>query len=95
MKIFSIGASRNIGYYSALTLLQQGHQVVFLLRKADVFEDDADMKLFVDSGSAKLVQGDALVESDVGRAWSTATSDGPVDVVIFSVGEFCLVRPSN
>ncbi|KAG8870802.1 hypothetical protein FRB98_001341 [Tulasnella sp. 332] len=86
MKLFAIGASRNIGYFTALTLLQQGHQVVFLLRRLNVFDDDPAMKPFMDSGSAKLVQGDASVVSDMSRAWATATSDGPVDTVLFSVG---------
>ncbi|KAG8886983.1 hypothetical protein FRB98_000707 [Tulasnella sp. 332] len=86
MKFFAVGASRNIGYHSALNLLQKGHQVVFLLRKTDVFDEDAVMKPFVDSGSAKLVKGDALVEGDVRMAWIEATSGGPIDVVIFSVG---------
>ncbi|KAG9014702.1 hypothetical protein FRB94_010549 [Tulasnella sp. JGI-2019a] len=86
MKFFAIGASRNIGYYSALRLLGQGHQVVFLLRKTNVFDDDAAMKPHIDSGSAKLVKGDALVETDMTAAWEAATSDGPIDVVIFTVG---------
>jgi len=86
MKLFAIGASRNIGYYTALTLLQQGNQVVFLLRRPNVFDDDAAMKPFIDSGSAKIVQGDAHVESDMSKAWAGATSDGPVDTVVFSVG---------
>ncbi|KAG8895656.1 hypothetical protein FRB99_000398 [Tulasnella sp. 403] len=35
MKVFAIGASRNIGYFSALKFLQQGHTVAFLLRKTN------------------------------------------------------------
>ncbi|KAG9034150.1 hypothetical protein FRB95_013795 [Tulasnella sp. JGI-2019a] len=86
MKVFAIGASRNIGYYSALRLLQEGHHVVYLLRKTSVFDSNEEMKPFIESGLAELVQGDALSWDDGTRAWAQATLDGPVDVVLFSLG---------
>jgi len=86
MKVFAIGASRNIGYYTALNLLQQNHTVVFFLRNTSVFDADADLKPYIESGSAQLVKGDALSENDLKAAWNEALSSGPIDVVLFSVG---------
>ncbi|KAG8902305.1 hypothetical protein FRB99_004644 [Tulasnella sp. 403] len=87
MKAFAIGASRNIGYFTALKFLQQGHTVAFLLRKTNVFDNDDTMKSFIASGQVQLIKGDALVEDDMRRAWAEASSvDAPVDLVLFSVG---------
>ncbi|KAG8858385.1 hypothetical protein FRB96_005270 [Tulasnella sp. 330] len=86
MKVLAIGASRNIGYHSTLQLLQQGHHVVYLLRKPSVFDANEAMKPFIDSGVAEIVQGDALVADDLTRAWAQATVGGPVDVVLFTLG---------
>ena len=45
------------------------------------------MKHHVDSGRAQLVQGDALVSSDVKHAWDKATDYGRVvDYVVFTIG---------
>ncbi|KAG8901475.1 hypothetical protein FRB99_005279 [Tulasnella sp. 403] len=87
MKVFAIGASRNIGYLSALKFLQQGHTVAFLLRRTNVFDNDDAMKTYIASGKVQLIQGDALVEDDMRRAWTEASPvDTPVDLVLFSVG---------
>ncbi|KAG8963919.1 hypothetical protein FRC05_004370 [Tulasnella sp. 425] len=87
MKVLAIGASRNIGYFTALKLLKAGNTVVFQLRNISAFDSDAEIKPFVKSGQAKLVKGDALVEDDVRTAWTEANADGlPVDVVLLSVG---------
>ncbi|KAG9000924.1 hypothetical protein FRB93_012529 [Tulasnella sp. JGI-2019a] len=83
MKVFAIGASCNIGYYSSLRLLQEGHHVVYLLRKTSVFDSNEEMKPFVESGLVELVQGDTLGWDDVSRVWAQATRDGPVDIVLF------------
>ena len=46
------------------------------------------MKSHVASGKARLVQGDALNEEDVRRAWAVASEgDGPLDLVLFTVGQ--------
>lgn len=89
MKVFAIGASRNVGYYTALGLLKasENNNVVFFLRNLSVFDEDADIQPFIKSGHAKLVKGDALNEDDLKNAFAQATSDGiPIDVVIFSLG---------
>lgn len=66
----------------------QGHSATLLLRKTEVFDDDERMKPHVESGRAQLVQGDALVEDDVKRAWEKATDFGrTVDFVVFTLGE--------
>ncbi|KAG8940853.1 hypothetical protein FRC04_005004 [Tulasnella sp. 424] len=89
MKVFAVGASRNIGYYSSLSLLKAGHTIVFQLRNPSCFDNDAEIQPFVTSGEAKLVKGDAMVEEDVCSAWTEANADGEaVDVVLFSVGSF-------
>jgi len=61
MKVFAVGASRNIGYYAATALLKEGHSVTFLLRNPTIFDNDETIKPFVQSNQAKLVKGDALV----------------------------------
>lgn len=94
MKVFAIGASRNIGYHATVALLKQGHSVTYLLRRPEVFDADNDIKPFIDSGKVTIAKGDALVVEDVRKAWQVATADGPVDVIIFSVGEFFNCRSS-
>lgn len=93
LNIFAIGASRNIGYLSSLQFLKLGHHVTFLLRNPSVFDNDAGIKPFIDSGAAVLATGDALVEDDLKRAWSTATSAGPVDLVLFTIGKLVVYFP--
>lgn len=88
MKVLAIGASRNIGYFAALSLLRAGNTVTFQLRNVSAFDEDVEIQPFVKSGQAKLVKGDALVQEDVRTAWTEANADGvPVDVVLLSVGK--------
>ncbi|KAJ7163552.1 hypothetical protein C8R43DRAFT_989975 [Mycena crocata] len=85
MNILAVGASRpgNIGYYSAIRLLEKGATVTFLLRSPAVFDGDSTIQKFVRSGNVRLVKGDATNELDTKRAWDEA---GMVDVLMFSVG---------
>lgn len=85
MHILAIGASRNIGYFACKTLLGQGHSVTFLLRNPSVFDDDSEIKSFVQAGKAKLVKGDATVRSDVKNIIDSATLVG-LDVILSTVG---------
>jgi NAD(P)-dependent dehydrogenase (short-subunit alcohol dehydrogenase family) len=88
MKVFAIGATRNIGYGATLRLLKGGHNVTFLARNPAVFDEDINMKTFVSSKQAKIVKGDALNAEDIKNAWNEAESDGAsVDLVLFSVGK--------
>ncbi|KAJ3937581.1 MAG: hypothetical protein NXY57DRAFT_365338 [Lentinula lateritia] len=86
MNVFAIGASRNIGYYSSLRLLDAGCNITFLLRSPSVFDTDESIQSYVRSGKAHLVKGDALVQSDVQHAWDEALTHGAVDLVLFTVG---------
>lgn len=87
MHVLVFGGSRNIGYFTTVRLLNQGHSATLLLRNTNVFDNDERMKPHVESGRAQLVQGDALVEDDVKRAWEKATDFGrAVDYVVFSIG---------
>ncbi|KAG8916063.1 hypothetical protein FRC00_000630 [Tulasnella sp. 408] len=87
MKVFAVGASRNIGYYSSLSLLKAGHSVVFQVRNPFCFDNDTEIQPFVASGHAKLIKGDAMVEEEVRNAWTEANADGTaVDLVLFTVG---------
>ncbi|KDQ61291.1 hypothetical protein JAAARDRAFT_124535 [Jaapia argillacea MUCL 33604] len=90
MKVIVFGGSRNIGYFSALRLLEKGATVTFLLRSPSVFDNDDKIKAYVASGHARLVQGDALNADDVRRAWEKAGEGEPdlgtVDVCLFTVG---------
>jgi len=84
--ILAVGASRNIGYHASLRFLNAGATVTYLLRTPAAFDTDEDVQKYVKSGHARLVKGDALVEQDVRKAWTEATRDKPVDLVLFSVG---------
>ena len=62
--------------------------MTFLLRNKSCFDTDESIKSHVASGKARLVQGDALNEEDVRRAWAVASEgDGPLDLVLFTVGQ--------
>ncbi|KAJ6625832.1 hypothetical protein B0H10DRAFT_1782525 [Mycena sp. CBHHK59/15] len=83
LNILAIGASRNIGYFTAIHLLENGATVTFLLRSPAIFDADTTIQRYFQSGKARLVNGDAASEADTRRAWDKA---GVVDAVIFSVG---------
>ena len=71
-----------------------GATVTFLLRNLATLEQDEVIQTYVRSGKARLVQGDATVQDDLVRAWSTAAEgEGDVDLLLFTLGEqhFCLV----
>ncbi|THG95441.1 hypothetical protein EW026_g6212 [Hermanssonia centrifuga] len=87
LNVYAIGASRNIGYYTALRLLEKGATVTFLLRSPTVFNEDAVIQSYVQAGTARLVKGDALNAEDVAKGWEKATEDSQyVDLVLFTVG---------
>ncbi|KAF7361612.1 NAD(P)-bd-dom domain-containing protein [Mycena venus] len=83
--VLAFGASRNIGYFSAVRLLEKGATVTFLLRSPSAFDSDVTIQKYIKSGHARLVKGDASIEADTQRAWNEA---GVVDAVIFSVGTY-------
>ncbi|KAK7053461.1 hypothetical protein VNI00_004087 [Paramarasmius palmivorus] len=86
MNVFAIGASRNIGYFSSIRLLDAGCSVTFLLRNTSVFDEDQVIKKYIASGKAHLIQGDALVQSDVAKGWQEAAKHGNIDLLLFTVG---------
>lgn len=89
MNVLAVGASRNIGYYAALRLLEKGATVTFLLRSPSTFDGDSTIQGYVASGKAHLVKGDGLKADDVRHCWEVAQSlgtDGRVDLVLFTVG---------
>ncbi|KAF7321868.1 MYND-type domain-containing protein [Mycena kentingensis (nom. inval.)] len=83
--ILAIGASRNIGYFTTIRLLEKGATVTLLLRNPSTFDNDEVIQRFVKSGRARLVKGDATSEEDMHGAWAAA---GTVDTVIFTVGTY-------
>ncbi|EGN95910.1 hypothetical protein SERLA73DRAFT_187183 [Serpula lacrymans var. lacrymans S7.3] len=88
-KVLVIGGSRNIGYFSAVRLLDLGATVTFLLRSPNVFDDNQTIQKYVQQGKARLLKGDALIKEDVQRAWDEAAKGGdsrPVDFLLFTVG---------
>ncbi|KAF8139468.1 hypothetical protein K438DRAFT_1809993 [Mycena galopus ATCC 62051] len=85
LNVLSVGASRNIGYFAAIRLLEQGSTVTFLLRSPSAFDGDATIQKYVKSGHARLVKGDASIEADTQRAWDEA---GVVDALVFTVGTY-------
>ncbi|KAI0050849.1 hypothetical protein FA95DRAFT_1676363 [Auriscalpium vulgare] len=74
MKVFAVGASRNIGYYASLRLLKQQATVTFLLRNPGAFDSDPKIQEYVQKGTARLVKGDALNKEE------------GVDVLLFTLG---------
>ncbi|TDL18420.1 hypothetical protein BD410DRAFT_793333 [Rickenella mellea] len=88
MNVLLIGGSKNVGYYAAQRLLANNSTVTFLLRNKSSFENDEIMKPYIASRKARIVEGDALKEADVQRAWDAAASakDGHVDLMLFTVG---------
>jgi len=86
---YSVRPQPSLAVWGDLTCprLGYGATVVFLLRNTKVFDDDAVIKPYLDSGKAILVKGDALSADDVASAWKKAAEvNGRVDYVIFSVG---------
>lgn len=77
--------------HNGLTIwfLDQGATVTFLLRNVACFDKDETIQPYIVSGHARLVQGDALKEADVQKAWAASaegSEHGIPDVVLFSVG---------
>ncbi|KAF5364620.1 hypothetical protein D9758_005546 [Tetrapyrgos nigripes] len=89
MNVLTLGASRNIGYFAAIRLLDAGCTVTFLLRDLSVFDADETIHRYVKARKAFLLKGDGLVQEDVKHAWEEAASHGPegkVDLLLFTVG---------
>ncbi|KAF9535586.1 hypothetical protein CPB83DRAFT_888278 [Crepidotus variabilis] len=86
LNILTFGASRNIGYFTSLRLLDAGATVNYLLRSTVVFDNDETIQKYIKAGKVRLIKGDALVIDDVRRAWEEASKDAPVDYLLFSVG---------
>lgn len=86
MHIFALGASRNIGYNASLRFLAKGDTVTFLLRSVATLETDQELKPYIESGKATLVKGDATSFDDVSVGWEKASSQGTVDLVLFTIG---------
>ncbi|KAL0565412.1 hypothetical protein V5O48_016614 [Marasmius crinis-equi] len=86
VNVYSLGGSRNIGYFAALRLLDAGYTFTFLLRNPSVLQNDEAMKKHVAAGKVFLVKGDALVRSDVENGWKEAGKHRPVDLMLFTVG---------
>ena len=63
-----------------------GSTVTFLLRNPAVFNGDEAIQTYVKSGQARLVKGDALVHEDIKRLWAEASSERPVDLLLFTLG---------
>ncbi|KAI0771075.1 hypothetical protein BD413DRAFT_476805 [Trametes elegans] len=88
VNVFVLGGSKNIGYYAAIRLLEQGATVAFLLRKTSVFDKDEQIQSYIKQGKVSLIQGDALVLEDVRKGWEAAleAGNGTVDVLLFTIG---------
>ncbi|KAF5364600.1 hypothetical protein D9758_005545 [Tetrapyrgos nigripes] len=87
--ILTLGASRNIGYFAAIRLLDAGCTVTFLLRDLSVFDADETIQKYVKARKAFLLKGDGLVQEDVKHAWEESAShglEGKVDLLLFTVG---------
>lgn len=84
--IFSSGRCSRI---LTICCTEQGATVTFLLRNVSCFDKDETIHPYIVSGHARLVQGDALKEADVQKAWAASaegSEHGIPNVVLFSVG---------
>jgi hypothetical protein len=66
--------------------------VTLLLRNPTTLENDESFKPYIASGKARLVKGDATSSDNVRAAWTVATKDAPVDLVMFTLGMSYLYR---
>jgi hypothetical protein len=79
-----LGGSRGIAYYTTLYLpssIWTERTGTLLLRKPAPLEADEKLKPYLSDGRLKLVQGDAMNESDVGKLFRDK-----VDLLVTSVG---------
>ncbi|CDO70327.1 hypothetical protein BN946_scf184843.g16 [Trametes cinnabarina] len=81
MHAFVLGGSKNIGYYAALRLLEQGNTVTFLLRRTTVFDYDEQMQHYLKKGQATLVAGDGLNLADCRGDEAERTGKAPYRAV--------------
>ncbi|QRV95038.1 NAD(P)H-binding family protein [Ceratobasidium sp. AG-Ba] len=86
MRVFLLGASRNVGYSVTRRLLANRHTCTLLLRRTEAIESDAALSLYIADGRLKLARGDGVNEADVQQAWNMAKEDGEVDAVYFGIG---------
>ncbi|OCF72987.1 hypothetical protein I204_06217 [Kwoniella mangroviensis CBS 8886] len=84
MEAVFLGASKGIGYFTVLNLLQnnQNWKATLLLRKPDVFDDNHLIKPFIENGRLRIVQGDATNEDDLKKLFEGKK----VDLVMSSIG---------
>lgn len=68
-------------------MLARGDTVTFLLRNTNTLEGDEAVRPYIQSGLAVLVKGDATSQADVQNAWVVASKNGPVDFIMFTIGE--------
>lgn len=64
----------------------RGSTVTFLLRSPSTSETDTEVQKHIESGKARLVKGDAMKVEDVKSAWTEASKDRAVDLLLFTVG---------
>ncbi|KAE9395135.1 hypothetical protein BT96DRAFT_958583 [Gymnopus androsaceus JB14] len=77
MNVLAAGASKNIGYYASIRILNANCNITFMLRSASVFDSDITIQ---------EMRGDAFIKSDVKCAWDEASTHGAIDPLLFTVG---------
>ncbi|WWC62500.1 uncharacterized protein I303_105096 [Kwoniella dejecticola CBS 10117] len=79
-----LGASKGIGYFTLLNLLQttSDWSAVLLLRKPDCFDKNDSIRPFVENGRIQIIKGDATNEGDVKKLFQV----GQVDLVVSTIG---------
>ncbi|WWD18511.1 hypothetical protein CI109_102963 [Kwoniella shandongensis] len=82
-----LGASRGIGLFALLTLLQSSDQgqwtATLLLRKPEAITSDPRFKEYLEKGRVEIVKGDATNEEDVKKLFPVGKK---VDLIVSSVG---------
>jgi hypothetical protein len=72
------------------------------MRNPAAFESDEAMQKYVQSGTARVVRGDATAPDDVRKAWEAAAKgperEGEIDLVLLTIGRLFVyptLSPSN
>ncbi|HDS29344.1 MAG TPA: SDR family NAD(P)-dependent oxidoreductase, partial [Candidatus Acetothermia bacterium] len=82
------GSTRGIGWAIAQELAQRGFVPILNYRQDQASAERAKDRLSEICGDVTVVRADVTLESDLKRLMSAVLSQGPLDVLVNSVGEF-------
>lgn len=101
--VLIIGDPHKIGYHAALRFLgeciilsvngpdchiqpDEGSNVAILLHDKSI-ANCTKLQPYIESGQARLIEGEPLLENDIRLSWTEAAREGAVDILLFTAGE--------